>query len=621
MPFLKLSQLELCTATSEVLPDGRRRITRFVGVANKDRIPPELDLEYATLDEGDGQAEDDWKGLRLTNKKLTDDVPPPGGKDSRPMLQLIYEQIDETEETPVGGTTERVLEDGRKAFELNYVQFSINAFVPGTVGTDTAPNDGSAFLMKVEGPDDGTVRRITRTYVYSGTIETDFQTKNNGALLIQTIKSVKTVPATPSGYTLIGQPVQAPGGLPVYSYTFAKGNGEVSRETEYRLSTDAGTTGMTVVTVAFLSAPGVSSNPITPPGGYSTVKDSHQDADGHRIWTGIYATGTGTVISGKEIKYNGKVVLYSATALNTAPAAPSATIGGTVTLISSETRNDRFHEGVLIYDYRWAEGLGVIDKRNQPRDGGLQLATWTSVGTTYDSGSMQPAGILMLKDMEETDGMEKYTVTCMQNSAGGDPTSGTALTYNPKARFTYPGRAKAFKTDFTAIAPDASTFTAHAYDVFLSAPQTVWVDATVDVTYQSSGSIGSLPHTLWNPDSWATIRAIWESWDVRPRSIVRQHYGYRAVGTSPLTFTASAAISGGGTVNISGVDVSCMGERVYGLSSGSISVDGGPVAPDGNSYIIAEPRIEPAFVGADGTQYYRVTIVTAEIPTQTALPV
>lgn len=113
MPFLKLSQLELCAANSEVLPDGRKRITRYLEVASMDAIPDELDVAYGTLDEGDSQAAAGWTGCRLIGKKLTDDVPLPG-KDPRPMLTLVYEQIDATAETPVGGTTERVLEDGRR---------------------------------------------------------------------------------------------------------------------------------------------------------------------------------------------------------------------------------------------------------------------------------------------------------------------------------------------------------------------------------------------------------------------------------------------------------------------------------------------------------------------------
>lgn len=619
MAFLKLSQQELCPANSEVLPDGRHRITRYVGVPTIDAIPAELDVAYGTLDEGDGQAEVDWQGCRLIGKKLTADVPLPG-KDPRPMMTLVYEQIDDTAETPVGGTTERVLEDGRKAYELDWVQFSTNAFVPGTVGSDSAPNDASAFLLKVEGPDDGTLRRITRTYVYAGTLATDLQTKEGGALLIQTITSAKTVPATPSGYTLVGQPVQNPNGLPIYSYTFAKGNGEVSRETEYRLSENSGTVGMTVTTVRYLTATSVGSNPITPPGGAATITSSRVDQDGYRVWTGIYASGTGTVVSGSQTRNNGKLVIYTATALNAAPSTPSATIGGTVVLLDSEQRRDRFHEGQVIYDYRWAEGLGVIDKRVQHRDGGLRLETWVSLGTSYNSGTMQPAGILMLKDIEEIDGMERYTVTCMQNSAGGDPTSGTALTYGIKHPFTYPGRAKAYKTDFTAIDPSGGTFTAHAYDVFLAPPQTIKVDATVKVTYQNTNTIGSLTNTLWNPDCWATVQAVWESWDVRPISIVRSHYGYRTISATPLTFTAGATISGGGTVNLSGVNTSCMGQRVYGLSSGSITVTGGPAAPDGNTYDL-DVQLEPAFIDSSGTQYYRKTEIYATIPTQTALPV
>ena len=288
-------------------------------------------------------------------------------------------------------------------------------------------------------------------------------------------------------------------------------------------------------------------------------------------------------------------------------ATAVAPAGGTVSLVSAKIRKEA---GYDVYDYTWALGIGVVLTRQEQREGGLRLETWVSLGQTYDAATMKPPGILMLKETEALDGMNRFTVSCMQSATGGaDPTSGLALSLAQKHPFTYPGRAKAFSTSFAAVG-----FTATAYDVFRAPPATVLVDATMEVSYQTSSALAAPANALWNPDSWATVRAVWESWNESAKSFVKEYEGYRAVG-SAATWTA-------GTGYASGFDTSCLGVPVYGGSSGSITVSGGPAAPDGNTYTLAinlDPR--PAFTADDGTKYYRKTVIYATIPTQTALPV
>lgn len=354
---------------TEVLPDGRKRLTRFFELASKILIPPELDLPVASPDIFPAPPTG-YEGLLLTYKKLTDDLPLPG-KDSRPTVQLIFEQIDALEETPVGGTTERMLPDGRRGYDLDYVQFSTNDFVPGVPGTDVSPNDGEAYLLSVEGPDDGTLRQIKRTYVYGGILATETQTKNNGSLSLMTITSAKAVPATPAGYTLIGQPVQNPAGLPIFTYTFAKGNGLISTQVEFRQSKDQGANGVTITTIRYLTASSVTADPTTGPAASANIGFTFDDQDGYRVWTSLYANGAGTIFSSVETKNNGKLIVYKVTALNTAPTTPAATIGGTVVLISAVNHlGSRFESGVTIYEYTWAEGEGLVIDDKDIRAGG-----------------------------------------------------------------------------------------------------------------------------------------------------------------------------------------------------------------------------------------------------------
>lgn len=641
--------------------------------------------------------------------------------------QVVYEEIPEAAEIQVGQNTIERLDDGRQSLTAEFLQFSAATATPGTIGTTTAPGDTSAYMAGEVTENDGTLRRIKRTYVYAGTLSQTDEQKNDGKLLLRTVVAIKTEPSTPSGYTRISTAVKSPNGVPVYTYQFAKGYGRISRDTsfkqngklkiitiryldtddgtaetgtlvnddfveqdgytlftkgyaevqgdgivtntsetkaggklvlyritrlgsapsaptatiggtvtatatlvrqedgfplydyqwaegfgeierrtEYLDSADAGTTGRTRVTIRHLTATGAS-DPTSAPSGTVKVSAENTAQDGYLLWTVIYGKGAGTIVSTNELRNGGKLVIYRRVALGAAASDPGATIGGTVTSTEATIRES---DGVKVYENTWAEGYGVIGEQTQQRDGGLRLVTRVSLGSAYDASYMKPAGILLAKDGDLLDGYNRYTVTVMQAYDGGaDPTSGTMVSIGTKYSFTYPGRAKAFTTSFAAVG-----FTAYAHDVFLSPPVEVLVDATVQISYQSSATMGTLPYTLWNPDSWATVRAYWEGWNENANSLVQSHLGYRAVG-SAVTFTA-------GTGYASGFDNSCMGNKVYGGSSGAITVSGGPSAPDGNTYTLAasiDPT--PAFTAEDGTKYYRRTIVYATIPTQTALPV
>lgn len=387
---------------TEVLRDGRKRLTRFFEAGPGRSIPAELNLAVATEDFFD-TAPEGWAGLLLTDKKLTDELPQKGVKDSRPIVQLIFEQISPTAETQVGGRTERKLADGRVGYELNYLQYSTNAFVPGTPGTDTDPNDASAFLLEVEGPDDGTLRQIKRTYVYAGELSTATQTKNNGALSLITTTWAKTVPPTPGGYILIGTPTQNPNGLPIYTYTFAKGNGEISSQTEFIMSPDGGVTGLTATTIEYLSDPSVVVNPITPPGSSIQITSSSKAMDGYTLWTAAFVAGAGVVNAIVETRYNGELVIYTTVGINAAPSTPGSTIGGTVTLIKKDQRNGSWHEnGVIIYEYTWAEGKGVISSDTETKNGGkLILYRTTSLGVAPSTPGSTIGGTVALVDAEQ----------------------------------------------------------------------------------------------------------------------------------------------------------------------------------------------------------------------------
>lgn len=406
---------EARTPEAIVLPDSRKRLTRFILVPQVGVMPPELQLDWGTLDPFP-DAPAGWTGLRLVGRRMDDEMVRKG-QDTRPFCTLIYEQIHATNETRVGADIITHGEEGGFDIVQEWVQFSTGTYTSGTVSSTTAVGYATAFLKNEESIDDGTVRRIKRSFTTAGTIATDLQTKNNGKLLIQSITSVRTVPATPGGYTVIGQPTQHPLGLPIYTYTFAKGDGEISREVRFSQSDDGGTTGVTVTTIRHLTASGVGTDPTANPGSAVKVLEEKSDQDGYRIWTVTWSRGTGIVSETSEIKNGGKLVIYRKIELGGAPSSPSATIGGTVAATGTSVRKD---SGYDIFDYTWAEGIGEISRETryiQSDDEGVTGATIITIrhltplsvseNPTANPGSMA----LALVERSDQDGYRLWTVS------------------------------------------------------------------------------------------------------------------------------------------------------------------------------------------------------------------
>ena len=396
MSFFRKGQGDARAPEAAVLPDGRKRLTCFRLVTGVEHIAGDLAAAYGSLHPDDNAAPSGWTGLRLVDRRVTDEQNQPG-KDTRPVRVLVYEELPATAEIQVGNNTKTQLEDGRAAVEADFLQLVAGSYVAGTVGSTSAPGDSSAYLQKVETTDDGTLRRIKRTYVHSGTIATEDESLQGGALLKKTIVSVKDVPATPSGYTLVGSPVQSPGGLPVYTYTYYKGSGEISRR--YALTDcgasnepgDAAAAGVNTVTIQHLTATSVSTQPTSNPNNVCVVLDiAHEDQDGHRLWTVKWVHGTmQTQTVATRTSNGGKLVIYHGVGFGVAPGAPSATIGGTVTQIAtSEVAAD----GYTVYDYTWAEGFGEVSRstvygQSSAGDGSVGSTTIEIVHLTVQGAS------------------------------------------------------------------------------------------------------------------------------------------------------------------------------------------------------------------------------------------
>lgn len=474
-------------------------------------------------------------------------------------------------------------------------------------------------LISVDFADEAGFRMWTAVYAEgTGLIDSGVDIKEGGKLVVYSRRSINAVPSTPSAtiggtVTLIQSNVRngtdATNGTIIYDYQWAEGIGEVSRKfsssqggtTAFNPASPAAGPGAIICSITHLTSLAVSSDPTTGPASFVRFSVDFEDSAGYRIWTVRYGYGTGTVNTKTDYRNLGALIITNKTALGAPPSAPSAQIGGTVTLIGSGQRNDT---GFVVYDYQWAEGYGVISERIQLRDGGLRLEAWESfsIGT---AALFVPAGVPIIIDEEAMDGVTKWTVTCMQNNLGGDPTTGIALAYDDKVKFTYPGRAKAYVQSF----PLHTVGTGFVYDIYKSPPIEVWVDATIEISYQTSDSIGSLTYPLWNPGEWATLRAYWQGLDAYAKAEATSLYGYLAVGTG-LAYTAPAYPS----------SVAILGINALQLSSGAIQLSGGPSDPSGQTLTLVA-KLDPVFTDITGQQYYRKTIVTATIPVQSALPV
>ena len=644
---------ELRKPDVQVLPDNRIRITRYIAAGHGDRDYSEVTEAIGTADFGLATALLVQRGMAKVE-----------GKDA---IVKVYEVRNASAETLVGLPDVQYSESGQKSLIYDYIQMSTGTYVPGVIGTTTAPGDANCVLRSEQVEDDGTTRQIRRVFINKGLLQQSDETRNNGALFLKTFVYLNDAPTPnpPTGYTLISQRTENPNGLEtttyvyakglgqisrddstknngalliaairyltapsvnanpittptgytlfdvsfadqdghrVWSASYAKGDGEISRDTRYSQSSDQGTTGATVISIRHLTASSVASNPISTPASTILISVDKADQDGYRIWSAIYAKGTGTIVTDLESKNGNKLRIYHRVALGAAPTAPLPTIGGSVTLVSQNVRKD---SGYDIYDYTWAEGIGIVAERIQYRDGGLRLFNreiFLPQGS-IDYSAYTPTGIEVDVGYTEADGVRRYSVTWMQSNAGGDPVS-SSLTYASKVAFTYPGRAKAYYNSF-----GSPSYTFHkAYDVFLSPPVQCLVDGTTNISYTTANGSPSPSYTLWNPTDWATMRAKWIGWSNSPRSKVEGLRGYIAVNGGEFGYSTT------------GYDMSVLGDRVYASTDFSIVLSGGPSDPAGQYLTLSIEKV-PAFTSPGGVQYYRVTEVTAYIPSQAPLPV
>ncbi|HEX2101005.1 MAG TPA: hypothetical protein VHF69_10095 [Candidatus Synoicihabitans sp.] len=500
----------------------------------------------------------------------------------------ISRSIDYQQSTDQGATgITRVVIRHLTGPEVDSDPTSLEGFIK--IGQDMAEQDGH--------------RLWTISYAKGiGLVIDEVETRNNGALIIYrraALGAAPTAPAPTIGGSVVqfSTAVRTDSGFTVHDYRWAEGVGEISRSTETRYNGK-----LVLISITHLTAPDTNAQPTTAPeAGYILVSTDKQEEEGYRLWRVRWGKGDGIISADTSRSHKGKLINYRIVKLSPSdapvpPVAPAGTIGGIVTLVDSNAREE---DGHVLYSYRWAEGFGIISQTVQPRGNGLRTQTYVSLGM-----KQTPSGVVIAEDQDEIDGVTRYTVTSMQNAAGNSPTMG-ALTFEKFVPFVYPGRAKAYSRTVSGSSRRLA-------DVFLSPPVETEVKATIEISYTTSNTVSSTGR--WQPKEWATVEAKFLTNKGRPLDIIKGLRGYRTTSSSTVSVsmpTFPDSDSPGGTI---------MGYNVYGGTTGTLRVIGGPENPDGKTYVL-DAAIEPAFQGVDGTQYYRKTVVTATIPAQPGLPV
>ncbi len=263
--------------------DFRLTVIRRYDVLNY--LPKKPDEFLAEIELPLGSVDELYTNCYLVEQKLEGQTGPYRAPCVEPpILYRKFTQLDGRNETQVGNPGITFDQYGNKIVTIEWLQLADGSPTYQTVGGTPAPvPNQTAILQTEERTNDGTLARIKRVYITAGELSTSNTLSYDGKLSVITIKSLNEIPTTPAGYTITGTNVEYVNGLPVYTYTFAKGEGQISEEVTYQQSDDNGVTGVTVTTIRYLTDPSVDSNPITPPSGAATVSTGYQDQDGFRL--------------------------------------------------------------------------------------------------------------------------------------------------------------------------------------------------------------------------------------------------------------------------------------------------------------------------------------------------
>lgn len=269
--------------------NGLRTITRLYSVngqgTQQAQIESKVFLAYGTADA-------EFTTALLVKRGMEQVAATPSAWVLR--LTEVYQELTAGSKVSVGEDQHFKLEDGRYGFVRRYVALASEAeglaAAIGDVVSSQACND-----VKIN--KQGVGAEIVETYISAGKLAESNSRSNNDKLLQRTLVYFNEVPPTPSGYVLVDDDVKGPLGVETYTYRFAKGVGEISRDIDRSQNgtTVDGSVGVTRLNITYLTAPGAAEPTWSGVSGYVQVKLTNDERDGHEVWQAVYAKGAGLV--------------------------------------------------------------------------------------------------------------------------------------------------------------------------------------------------------------------------------------------------------------------------------------------------------------------------------------
>lgn len=475
----------------EILPDYRRRVTRRIDLADQQAVMKTTALFTSKLLLDWGTPDADYPECLLVAQSTPGQIENAykSPNDPPPYLTRVFEELSPTTETQVGDPSITYDQDDILEVSIDYIALSTSTPTYQVPGATAAPAPFASAILKEEiRTNDGTLQRIKRNYIASGTLSDVSEIRFGGKVIVRTITAIGVIPPTPSGYTLVGPGVLHPDGREIYTYQFVNGSGtggtggEIDRNVEYFYSPDQGVTGITRTTIKYVTANTVVVNPITGPAGSELISVDFVQETGFKLWTASYAQGTGLISDDVEIHNAGKLYIYKRTAINAVPATPSATIGGTVTLVEDDVQNGtRIEDGTKIYRRTWYEANGTIDNDNTGTgDGSIiyRVTTLTATATTPAYPGAGTAYLVNLKN-EAREGHYLNVATYHKPPA--------TVTLKQQTQFEKPGVAQ-----FTSGTPPLQ--------LVLTPPVTLTLLADMEVSYDTA-QLTNTPFSVTKPAS------------------------------------------------------------------------------------------------------------------------
>src|SRR5574343_1422332 len=296
----------------ENTPSGLKRITRFKKLNAEGAKAANL----STYFEAYGTADVEFTTALLVEQRI--DRRSEQGIDVS--LVKVYQELADNALTATTEVTESTAFDGRRVTRTTYLCRAEDA-----ASLRPAIGSGTPAVFQVDVEINGPVAKVITSAIAITSagfvLSTSDDERNNGALLIRTIRTVGGAPSTPSGFTRASYSTQQIDGYTVYNYSYAKGLGEISRSIDYSQSSDQGTTGLTRTTIRYLVAPAGTIQPTTLSGSV-LVGQSVSEEEGFRVWTTVWAKGTGTIRESISYRNNGKLLVARRTAIGAAPSPP-----------------------------------------------------------------------------------------------------------------------------------------------------------------------------------------------------------------------------------------------------------------------------------------------------------